>query len=233
MVEALLFDLGGVVIEIDFDRVLRRWETISAFSFTELKSTFHFDTAYQRHERGEIDGAEYFAHLRDFLRLDGSDDEIAAGWNAVFVAEIPAALAAISKVRKQFPCYAFTNTNPTHLAAWKIGYPAIFQSFDYAFISSDIGLRKPERRAFDAIAADIGVAHANILFFDDTQENIAGADAAGLQTVYVQSPDDIHYALASLNDRCKDGILKGSSLPLWLQETTKNERPKDDSESDS
>ncbi len=212
MVEALLFDLGGVVIEIDFARVLRRWETISALSFAELKSTFHFDTAYERHERGEIDGAEYFAHLRHFLKLDASDDEIAAGWNSVFVAEIPEVLAAISKARKQFPCYAFTNTNPTHLAAWKTGYPAIFQSFDKVFISSDLGRRKPERRAFDAIAADIDVAHANILFFDDTQENIAGAAAAGLQTVYVQSPDDIHCALANLNGRCKDGILKGGGL---------------------
>ena len=212
MVVALLFDLGGVVIEIDFDRVLRRWETISALSFAELKSTFHFDTAYQRHERGEIDRAEYFAYLRDLLKLDGSDDEIAVGWNAVFVAEIPTVLAAISKARKQFPCYAFTNTNPTHLAAWKADYPAIFQSFDKVFTSSDLGLRKPERRAFDAIAVDIGVAHANILFFDDTQENIAGAEAAGLQTVYVQSPDDIHYALENLNGRCKDGILKGGGL---------------------
>ena len=212
MVEALLFDLGGVVIEIDFDRVLWRWETISALSFAELKSTFHFDTAYQRHERGEIDGADYFAYLRNLLKLDGSDDEIVAGWNAVFVTEIPTVLAAISKARKQFPCYAFTNTNPTHLAAWQADYPAIFRSFDKIFISFDLGLRKPERLAFDAIVADIGVAHANILFFDDTRENIAGAEAAGLQTVYVQSPDDIHYALENLNGPCKDGILKGGSL---------------------
>ena len=212
MVEALLFDLGGVVIEIDFDRVLRRWETISALSFAELKSNFHFDTAYQRHERGEIDGAEYFAYLRNLLKLDGSNDEIAAGWNSVFVAEIPTVLAAISKARKRFSCYAFTNTNPTHLAAWQADYPAIFQSFDKVFISFDLGLRKPERRAFDAIAADIGVAYANILFFDDTQENIAGANAAGLQTVYFQSPDDIHHALANLNGHRKDGILKGGDL---------------------
>ncbi|MDE2814486.1 MAG: HAD family phosphatase [Gemmatimonadota bacterium] len=212
MVEALLFDLGGVVIEIDFDRVLWRWETISALSFAELKSTFHFDTAYQRHERGEIDGADYFAYLRNLLKLDGSDDEIVAGWNAVFVTEIPTVLAAISKARKQFPCYAFTNTNPTHLAAWQADYPAIFRSFDKIFISFDLGLRKPERLAFDAIVADIGVAHANILFFDDTRENIAGAEAAGLQTVYIQSPDDIHYALENLNGSCKDGILKGWSL---------------------
>ena len=46
-VKALLFDLGGVVIEIDFDRVLKRWEPISKLSFTELKATFHFDAAYE------------------------------------------------------------------------------------------------------------------------------------------------------------------------------------------
>lgn len=113
-VEALLFDLGGVVIEIDFDRVLKRWESHSALSFAELKSTFHFDAAYEQHERGEIEARAYFAHLRATLQLDASDEEIAAGWNSVFVAEIPAVLAAISQAREHFPCYAFTNTNPTH-----------------------------------------------------------------------------------------------------------------------
>ena len=51
-VRALLFDLGGVVIEIDFDRVLKRWEGMSALSFDELKAKFHFDAAYEQHERG-------------------------------------------------------------------------------------------------------------------------------------------------------------------------------------
>ena len=197
-VKALLFDLGGVVIEIDFDRVLKRWEPISKLSFTELKATFHFDTAYERHERGEIEAAEYFAHLRDFLHLDASNDEIAAGWNAVFVADLPEVLAAIAQARAELPCYAFTNTNPTHLAAWKAGFPAAFNGFDKTFISSDLGVRKPERRAFDAITADIGVAHEQILFFDDTLENITGAREAGLQAVYVQSPEDVCNVLINL-----------------------------------
>ena len=196
--QALLFDLGGVVIEIDFDRVLKRWEPISKLSFTELKATFHFDTAYERHERGEIEAAEYFAHLRDFLQLDASDDELAAGWNAVFVADLHEVLAAIAQARAELPCYAFTNTNPTHLATWKAGFPAAFNGFDKIFISSDLGVRKPERRAFDAITADIGVAHEQILFFDDTFENITGAREAGLQAVYVQSPEDVCNVLINL-----------------------------------
>lgn len=197
-VAALLFDLGGVVIEIDFDRVLKYWECFSALSYLELKSIFQFDTAYERHERGEIDGGEYFTHLRKTLKLRASDEEITAGWNAVFVAELPEVLAAIAQARIKLPCFAFTNTNPTHLAAWKTGYPATFHAFDKIFISSDLGLRKPERRAFDAIATDIGVAHEDILFFDDTFENISGARKAGLQTVYVQSAEDVLKPLTNL-----------------------------------
>lgn len=197
-VEALLFDLGGVVIEIDFDRVLQHWQNFSALSFAELKSTFRFDSAYEQHERGEIKAAEYFAHLRTALKLDANDDEIAAGWNSVFVADLPEVLAAITRARERLPCYAFTNTNPTHLAPWKAGFPAVFNGFDKVFISSDLGLRKPERAAFDAIVADIDIAHEHILFFDDTFENITGARAAGLQTVYVQSPEDVCDTLKNL-----------------------------------
>ena len=119
-----------------------------------------------------------------------------AGWNAIFVAEIPTVLEAINQVRSLRPCYAFTNTNPTHLAAWKSGYPAIFKSFDRIFISSDLGLRKPELRAFAAIADQIGTTCRDILFFDDTLENIEGAKKAGLQTVHVRSPADVQQALS-------------------------------------
>ena len=197
-VRALLFDLGGVVIEIDFDRVLRHWEGISALAFDELKAKFHFDAAYEQHERGEIDATAYFVYLRNLLQLDGSNEEIAAGWNSIFVSDLPEVLTTITRAREYFPTYAFTNTNPTHLTAWQAGFPAIFHGFDKVFISYELGLRKPERAAFDAIAADIDIAHEHILFFDDTHENIVGAKAAGLQTVYVQSPTDVNETLASL-----------------------------------
>ena len=112
--------------------------------------------------------------------------------------QLPAVLNAITRARQHFPTYAFTNTNPTHLTAWQAGFPAVFHAFDKIFISSDLGLRKPERAAFDAIATAIGIAHEHILFFDDTHENITGAAAAGLRTVYVQSPADVEEALVAL-----------------------------------
>ena len=71
MVQALLFDLGGVLIDIDFRRALRNWAAISSLSFEELQEAFHHDLPYQRHETGELGAKEYFDCLRVRLKLDG------------------------------------------------------------------------------------------------------------------------------------------------------------------
>jgi len=197
-IQALLFDLGGVVLEIDFERVFRRWAQHSGLGRDELRARFAVDTAYQRHERGEIGAAAYFAHLRRVLRLDASDAEIAAGWNAVFVGRIEPALAAIRKARGSLPCYCLTNTNPTHQATWSHDYPELGTLFDRIFVSSEMGMRKPERRAFETVVRHIGVAPSGILFFDDLAQNVAGARALGMQAVQVTGPADIEHAIARI-----------------------------------
>jgi putative hydrolase of the HAD superfamily len=62
-------------------------------------------------------------------------------------------------------------------------------------VSSEIGKRKPEPAAFHTISCEIGVKPENILFFDDSLENIVGAKKVGMQTVHVKSPKDIEIGL--------------------------------------
>jgi len=197
-IEALLFDLGGVLVEIDFERMFHHWQPLTTLSVAEMKSLFHFDAAYEKHERGEIGADTYFAHLRTLLKLEGSDEQIAAGWNAIFIAEISETLDAIRRINNTIPCYAFTNTNAAHQAAWSSMFPAVAPLFKRVFSSWQLGLRKPEQRAFAAVVAAIGVPADSILFFDDTLENIEEAKRAGLATVRVFSADDTQQALAAL-----------------------------------
>lgn len=194
-VQALLFDLGGVVLEIDFNRAFAHWEPVSRLSFEEIKARFAFDAAYQQHERGEISAAQYFGHLCHTLQLQSGHAHVAEGWNAIFTGVIGETLAMIQAARKQWPCYAFTNSNAAHQAAWSTMFPELVQAFDRIFVSSDMGCRKPERQAFEHIAREIGVDADAILFFDDLAENVAGAAKAGLQPVHVQGPEDVRRAL--------------------------------------
>jgi len=197
-VQALLFDLGGVLIEIDFNRAFEHWHPISRLSLQEIQAAFRFDEAYARHERGEITASVYFAHLSDSLQLEPGHARIAEGWNAIFAGEITATLALVQAARTHLPCYVFSNSNAAHQGVWSAMYPAVVQAFDQVFVSSDIGCRKPEAQAFDYIARAIKVPAHAILFFDDLAENVAGARAAGLQAVHVRGPADVHAALSAL-----------------------------------
>jgi len=194
-VEALLFDLGGVMIDIDFERIFAHWARHSALDAAQIRARFSADTAYHAYERGELDSPDYFAHLRRLLELDAGDDDIARGWNAIFVAAIDETLALVHEVRPRLPCFAFSNTNPVHQAAWSSRFPEVVSAFDAIFVSSEIGLRKPERKAFQTVAQRIGMAPSALLFFDDMGQNVDAAAALGMQAVRVRGPGDVRTAL--------------------------------------
>jgi putative hydrolase of the HAD superfamily len=196
--QALLFDLGGVLIEIDFARAFRAWQPISRLSLEEISRTFKFDAPYERHERGEIGAAEYFDHLCLTLSLVRDDTRVKDGWNSIYIGEIAETMAMLRFARKQLPCHAFTNTNATHQAAWSAQFPAVVKSLDRVFASHEIGYRKPEKRAFEHIAQVLSVPTGSLLFFDDLAENVDGARSAGLQAVHVRSPDDVRRALLAI-----------------------------------
>ncbi len=193
---ALLFDLGGVLVEIDFGRALKAWAPYSSRSLDELKARFRFDEQYEKHERGEIGANDYFEHIASVLELDATCQEVARGWNAIFVGEIESTRLLVESARRIVPCYAFTNTNATHMAHWSSRFPAVVGALDRIFASHEMGLRKPERAAFDYIARATALPAHSLAFFDDLAENVAAAAEAGLQAFLVRSPQDVADTLA-------------------------------------
>ncbi len=193
--KVLLFDLGGVLIDIDFSRALRIWATYSALPMDELQARFKFDAAYEQHEKGEMDADAYFTHLATVLQLCATSQEIERGWNSIFVSEIVQTRTLVQFHRKTVPCYAFTNSNASHQSTWSRLYPDVVQSFDRVFSSHELGFRKPEAEAFMRICEMIHAQPADILFFDDLPENVHAALGCGFQAVLVHSPQDVRHAL--------------------------------------
>jgi putative hydrolase of the HAD superfamily len=96
------------------------------------------------------------------------------------------------------PLYAFSNTNPAHIAHFSKAYADVLGHFRQVFLSSSIGLRKPDVEAYDHVVKAIGVPASRIVFFDDSAPNIEGARAYGLQAVHVTSTDDVARTLTAL-----------------------------------
>ena len=151
--DALLFDLGRVVIDIDFDRVLAVWADQAGCAAADLAPRFVLDEAYRRHERGEIDDAAFFAGLRDRLGVALTDAQLLEGWNAIFVGEMPGIEAQLARAGKRLPLYALSNTNPPHVAHFSRAYADVLRHFRAVFVSSEIGCRKPDPAAYDHVVA--------------------------------------------------------------------------------
>ena len=196
--DALLFDLGRVVLDIDFDKTLACWAAHAGCEPARLVGRFTRGEIYQRHERGEIGDAEFFAALRTSLGVELTDDQFLEGWNAVFAGEMPGIAPLLARAAQRMPLYAFSNTNGAHVEHFSQAYADVLGHFRELFLSSTIGLRKPDAAAYDHVVKAIGVAPKRIVFFDDLAENIEGARARGLTAVHVRSPDDVAEALATL-----------------------------------
>jgi HAD superfamily hydrolase (TIGR01549 family) len=196
--DALLFDLGRVVIQIDFNRTLACWAGHAGRPLAELSGRFGPDETFRRHETGEASDAEFFAALRQTLGVELSDAQFLEGWNAIFAGEMPGMNALLARAAGRLPLYAFSNTNRPHIEHFSKAYADILGHFREIFLSSTIGLRKPDAAAYDHVVKAIGVPAQRIVFFDDLAENIEGAQARGLTAVHVTSPDDVAHALAAL-----------------------------------
>lgn len=196
--DALLFDLGRVVLDIDFEEVMTIWAGHAGCAPDDVIARFVVDDHFRRHETGHIDDAAFFRNLRSSLGIDISDAQFLEGWNAIFTGEMPGISPLLARAALRLPLYAFSNTNPPHVAHFSKAYPGVLGHFREIFLSSSIGLRKPDAAAYDHVVQAIGVPAQRIVFFDDSADNIAGARARGLIGVHVTSTDDVAKALEAL-----------------------------------
>jgi FMN phosphatase YigB (HAD superfamily) len=196
--DALLFDLGRVVLDIDFKRALACWAGHAGCEPSDIAGRFAADDVLKQYESGKIGDAAYFAQLRAQLGVGISDAQLLEGWNAIFVGEIPGIAPLLARAAERLPLYALSNTNPPHIAHFSNAYADVLSHFRELYLSSTIGLLKPDAAAYDHVVEAIGVPASRVLFFDDLAENVEAARARGLHAIQVKSSDDVANALATL-----------------------------------
>lgn len=198
--KAIVLDFGNVVAHIDFQETFRTWGRLSTKPTDHFRSRFSMDEAYHRHERGEIGPDQYFEHLGQVFGVKMEYDQWVAGWNAMFLEPVPGIEPLLPRIKDRVPLALFSNTNNLHKRFWKAKYRSLLTHFDRIFTSDELGHRKPEAAAFAAVARELGVVASEILFLDDTIENVEGAQRAGYQAIHVPALDQVSRVLGAWLD---------------------------------
>jgi putative hydrolase of the HAD superfamily len=181
-----IFDMGNVLIDIDFKRVLGVWSNLSGTPLAHLMERFTLGEVFQQHERGEISDQQFAEELCNEMGIALSFEQFSAGWQSVFVALRPEAIEIMKKLRQQgHRVVVLSNTNNLHLDHWPTHYPEIEQNADAVYLSQKIGLRKPDPAIFQYVLDKEGFSAQEAVFFDDVAENVNAASALGIQAILV------------------------------------------------
>ena len=196
MLPHLLFDFGGVIIDIDYARTpeaLRRLSrTASLAEFGQASQAALFDQI----ETGHITPTEFRAGLRQHYDLDASDEEIDQAWSALLL-DVPAErLALIGELRRQGHQTALlSNTNQLHIEevnrrlALQYGFKnGIADCLDRVFYSQEVGHRKPGEEIFHHALREMNWQPADTLFIEDSPQHIATARRLGLRVLHLVPP---------------------------------------------
>ena len=187
-----IFDLGNVIVDIDFNRVLGAWSDFSRVPLATLKQNFTMGDAFHQHERGEISDEAFAEAMCHEMDLPLSYEQFAHGWQAVFVGLRPEVIDTMNKLREQgHRVVVLSNTNRLHTTFWPDEYPQIDAAADKIYLSQEMGMRKPEARIYQAVLQAEGFSAADTVFFDDNADNIEGANQLGITSVLVTGKETI------------------------------------------
>lgn len=197
-VTTVVCDLGGVVLRTDTDRIRHAWARRSRLATAEVLAAYP-DRVYEAFERDEVDERRYLAHIRDQLALDGSDEELAADFNELFLGVEPAVIDLLAAARRRgLLVAALSNTNRIHQRVWSDRYAEQLQVFHAVHCSHELGARKPEAAAYRRVLAAHGVAPSQACFIDDAPAYVAAARRLGLHGLYYRDPPRLARQLADL-----------------------------------
>jgi glucose-1-phosphatase len=198
--DAVGFDLGGVMVRVDMARFFARLERLAASGTPADPARFFAARGdYHRFARGELDARGFHASIERRVGAPWPFEEFAQAWCDVFE-EIPESVGAVRRLGGVKPLWVLSNTDPLHLDIIRRRWDwlACFQGLH---LSYECGAEKPEPAFYASFLARAGVEPARFLFFDDLAANVEAARAAGLRAVQVVRPDDASRAVAELLDR--------------------------------
>lgn len=190
MIRNIIFDLGGILIDLDFDKTHAKFAELG---FTEMNQIFGLGKAasfVKEYELGNINDEEFLQSVRSVTNIEGEDDEIIAAWNALLLDFPEERINFLLELKKTHRIFLFSNTNAFHLVHFgnifknKYGY-ALEDLFEKAYYSHIMHLRKPDVESYQYILNDADLNPAETLFIDDAKNNIEGAQKAGLATEHV------------------------------------------------
>jgi len=191
-VRHIIFDLGGVLLNIDYALTRDAFVADGIADFDDLYSQLRQQSLFDLWEMGKITRQEFIGALQKASSRPISDTQVISAWNAMLLDLPVRRLQILQQLRLYHDLFLLSNTNEVHEEAFnKIlmrshGVPDLGVFFDKVYFSHRVGLRKPMKEIFSLVLDQNGLKPEETLFIDDSPQHIAGAKELGIQVIFLE-----------------------------------------------
>lgn len=202
-VEAVVFDLGKVLVDFDYSIASRRIAERGTVDPAEVRNFIDHSPLLFRYETGLMDRRQFFEEVRRMTGFRGDLDEFGHFFADIFT-EIPEMVALHERLRaRDVPTFIFSNTNDLAIGHIRRSF-SFFARFDAYVLSYEHQAMKPDARLYEVVERVTGRTDEAILYLDDRLENAEAGRARGWQVIHHREPAE---SVAKIE---KLGLLGGS-----------------------
>lgn len=204
MIKNLLFDLGGVIMDIDRMRCVRAFQRMGFDTVGDYLTDYAQKGPFEALEGGSITPEQFRAELKRHMPEGVTDAQIDEAFQEFLIGIPTERLVKLRELRgKDLGIYMLSNTN---LIMWNGRILEQFRKeglqcadyFDGMLPSFEAGVQKPDPRMFEMARDRFGLVPEETLFVDDSQANLASAATLGFKTLHVAPGEEF----ATLIDSC-------------------------------
>lgn len=190
--EVIIFDLGGVILNLDYTLTTKAFQSLGLKNFDEIYAQANQTSLFDDLEIGKISAQFFINSLLPYLPQGVTANKVVHAWNAMILDFPQERLDLLVELRKTKKVFLLSNTNEIHIQAVNRSLAnttnqKIESFFDKVYLSHEIGLRKPHEEIFEFVCKDQNITPSTALFIDDTIRHVEGAKRIGLNAIHLEN----------------------------------------------
>lgn len=191
-IKNILFDLGGVLLDLDKERCLEAFKKIGV----DLNSLGFYGQSglFGELELGTISEETFYMRFRKEFGTKASNSKIKEAWNSFLVGIPEKRLEYLEHLSNNYNLFLLSNTSKIHFDHWQNMFDPQLGAgryFDGIFCSFEFHIAKPDKRAFQHVIEATGIVPDETLFFDDSAKNIQTAAEMGFNVQLIDEDEEL------------------------------------------
>ncbi len=190
----IIFDLGGVILNIDYHLTINAFKALGFENFDNLFTQAQQIGLFDQLDQGLISPTGFRNGIRQLTPIPITDSAIDNAWNAMLLDFPTKRLELLGKIRKHYQTFLLSNTNAIHLESYNqilkttFGLDNLSSFFNKEYYSHLIHLRKPNAEAFELILKENQLIPQETIFIDDSIQHVEGAKKLGILAYHLNIP---------------------------------------------